>query len=77
MPFIAYLAIMVVSAMLASALAPKPPEPKPGSLADLDVPVADENKALPVVFGTVTIKDPNVVWYGNLRTSKIKSRSGK
>jgi hypothetical protein len=72
-----YIAAVVISVAISYALAPKPPEPKPPALADVGVPVAEENKAIPVVFGTVTIKDPNVVWYGNLRTSKIKTRSGK
>jgi hypothetical protein len=77
MPFLAYLAIMIISSYLAAALAPKPPEPKPGSVTDLGVPTAEEGRAIPVVFGTAWIKDSNVVWYGNLRTTKIVSKSGK
>jgi len=53
-------------------LAPKPQNAKPASLQDFNVPVAEEGKEIPVVFGTVNIKSPNVVWYGDLRLLPIK-----
>ncbi len=59
------------------ALAPKPPQPKPASLSDFDVPTAEEGRPIPVVFGTVTITGPNVIWYGNLRTEAIRKKGGK
>jgi len=34
--------------------------------------VAEEGRPIPVVFGTVTITGANVLWYGNLRSTKIK-----
>jgi hypothetical protein len=72
-----YLAVLVVSALVASALAPKPPAPKPASLEDFDVPRAEEGRPIPVVFGTVTVTGPNVLWYGNLSSEPIRRRGGK
>jgi hypothetical protein len=73
----AYIAILVISAFVSAALAPKPPAPKPASLSDFDVPTAEQGRPIPVVFGTVTITGPNVIWYGNLRTQAIKTKGGK
>lgn len=72
-----YLIILVVSVLVSSALAPKPPEPKPASLADVDAPTAEEGRPIPVVFGTVLIRGANVVWYGDLAAEPIKKKGGK
>jgi len=69
--------IMIVALIVAVALAPKAPTPKPASLDDFDVPVAEEGRPIPVVFGTVTITGANVLWYGDLRSTPIKSKGGK
>jgi len=69
--------IMIVALIVAVALAPKAPTPKPASLEDFDVPVAEEGRPIPVVFGTVTITGANVLWYGDLRSTPIKSKGGK
>ena len=71
------LAVLVVSVLVAQALAPKPPSPKPAGIGDFQVPTATEDKAIPVVFGKVWITGPNVVWYGNLFYEKIKKKGGK
>lgn len=70
-------AIMVVAAVVAASMAPKTPVPKPAALADFDVPQAEEGKPIPKVFGRCWIKDPNVLWYGDLATTPIKQKSGK
>lgn len=67
------LAVLVVSV----ALAPKPPTQPPAALEDFSVPVAEEGRPIPVVFGTVTITGSNVLWYGDLRSTPIKSKGGK
>lgn len=53
-------------------LAPKPP--KDTSAKKIENPVADASKPLPVVFGTMTVKEVNVLWYGDQtrHTSKVK-----
>lgn len=71
------IAIAVVAMFLSAWLAPKPQNPKPGGLGDLKVPTANEGKSIPVLFGTRDISDPNVVWYGDLKTVAVKSKGGK
>lgn len=72
-----YVVAIVIAALVATALAPRPPAPKPSTLADFDLPTAEEGRPIPVVFGTVTVTGANVIWYGNLRTKAIKSKGGK
>lgn len=72
-----YLLALVVTALVSVALAPKPPEPKPASLSDIDAPTAEEGRPIPVVFGTVLIRGANVVWYGDLEAEPIKKKGGK
>ena len=77
MQFLAYIAVLLISAVVAYALAPKPPKPKPASLADFDIPTAEQGRPIPVIFGTVLVTGPNVIWYGDLGTEPIKAKSGK
>lgn len=67
------IAFMVIS----YALTPKPPKPQPAAIQELsDVPVAKEGTPVPVVFGELALKAPNVVWYGNKSVDAIKSDGG-
>lgn len=73
-------AILILASVyaLSVALAPKPPAPQPpAALEDFSIPVAEEGRPIPVVFGTVTITGPNVLWYGDLRAQAIRSKAGK
>jgi hypothetical protein len=72
-----YLVVIVVATLISSALAPKPPEPKPASLSDVDVPTAEEGRPIPVVFGSVLLRGSNVVWYGDLEAEPIRKSGGK
>jgi hypothetical protein len=74
---ITFLIILVVSAVVTQALMPKPEQPKPAELADFDAPTAEEGRPIPVVFGTVRVTGPNVLWYGDLYTKAIKKKGGK
>jgi hypothetical protein len=65
----------VVATLITIALSPKPPKPKPASITDFDVPTAEEDRAIPVLFGRVLVSGPNVVGYGGLSNSKIKQSS--
>lgn len=66
--------MMIVSYALQAAMAPKPQKPTPGKL---DTPTAQEGDSIPVVFGTVVIKQSNIIWYGDARTVAIRSKGGK
>lgn len=72
-----YLAVLIVASFVASALAPKPQQPKPAALEDFDAPTAEEGRAIPVVFGDVWITGPNVIWYGDLGVQPIQGGGGK
>lgn len=69
--------VMIVALILAVVLAPKPPIPKPPSLTDFDVPVAEQGREIPWIFGEGELNGYNVVWYGDLSTSAIKKKGGK
>ncbi len=71
------LVVMLVSALLSYLLQPKPEKPKPASLSDFDIPTAEEGRSIPVIFGRPKIHGANVVWYGDLGTRPIKTKSGK
>lgn len=64
------LAIFIVTTILSSLWAPKPPVPAPGKGA---ANTAQEGLPIPVVFGEVLIRTSNVVWYGDLRIDPIKA----
>ncbi len=69
--------IWIVTTALSYILAPKPEAPKPASLDDFNVPTADPERNIPVVFGTVWVEDPNTVWYGDLLAVPIRAEGGK
>lgn len=70
-----YLIVSIVISLIAYAFAPKPKMPKPPAASAMENPTADAGRPIPVVFGTLTIKGPNFLWYGekNVRTFKVKS----
>lgn len=77
MNFWVQIIILIISAIVSYAMAPKPPKPKPAALEDLDIPVAELGRPIPVIFGTMLITGPNVLWYGDLRTTPITTSGGK
>lgn len=64
---------------LGQLLTPKPKleNAKPAGLGDFQFPTATEERFVPLLWGTVQIAGPNVVWWGNLVqeaiTEKIKT----
>ena len=52
--------------LVSIALRPKQDKPQPKGLSDFEVPTADAARSIPVVFGSVKVTGPNVIWYGNL-----------
>ena len=63
--WIIQLIIAIVMQVVSYALTPRPKQPKPEAARDLEAPVAEAGKPMPVVFGTVTVKGLNVLWYGD------------
>jgi len=56
-------------------LMPKPKGPKPEAARDMDNPTAEAGREIPVVFGTLTVKGLNCLWFGDksIRTYKVKA----
>ena len=76
MPWLS-IAAWVGMSFLSYFLAPKPKDAIAASFDSNDFPVAEDGSEIPVVFGTRDIAGANVVWYGDVRTSPIKSGGGK
>ena len=72
-----YLIVFIVALFVSFAMAPKSTQPAPASLSDFQVTTAEPGRAIPVVFGTRLVSDPNNVWYGDLSYSAVKTESGK
>ena len=68
-------AIAVVA--LTYALAPKPQNTPPVDFDQFNAPTAEEGRVIPVLFGCREITGANVVWYGDLGSTAIKSKGGK
>jgi hypothetical protein len=58
---VASLAISLVQMLTYKA--PEPPVPPPQAISF--IPTAEQGKAIPVVFGTRIVTQPNVVWWGH------------
>jgi hypothetical protein len=69
------IAIALVMMVLSYALRPRPAQPKPATLQDVQAPIAETGVPIPWVFGTVKVTGPNVLWYGDLSTTPIKKSS--
>lgn len=59
----------IAAFFIVRALTPKPEIPQPKGITDFDLPTAEADRCLPVVFGSVKISGPNVIWYGGLSSS--------
>jgi hypothetical protein len=74
-----FLFMVVLTAILtvvAELIRPKPKieNARPAHLGDFSFPTATEGRVVPLVWGTVRIDGPNVVWYGNLENEPIKKK---
>lgn len=63
--FIVQIIVSIVLALLSYFFPSKPKTPKPASATEMENPTADAGRPIPVVFGTITIKGPNFLWYGD------------
>lgn len=69
--------MLVVSFAISYITRPKPAVPKPASLEEFDLPTAEEGTPQCVIFGDCWTGDWQVLSYGNLRTTPIRTKSGK
>jgi hypothetical protein len=75
MAFFVLLAIVVALLVISYAIMPKPKQPKPGAVQDLDNPTAEAGREIPVIFGTITVKGLNVLDYSekSINSYQVKS----
>ena len=76
MSFFITLLIYAVLFVLSDLLAPKPEleNAKPAGLGDFQFPTATEQRKVPLLWGTVKLSGPNVVWWGDLLQDPIIER---
>lgn len=78
MPLFAWaLIFLVVSTALTMVLTPKPVAPQASALGDFDFPQIDEGTPEMVMFGDGWTDGWMVLWFGNLRSTKVKSKGKK
>lgn len=65
--------------VIGELMRPKPDSEaaRPANIGDFQFPTAEEGRVIPLLWGTVRIKGPNVLWYGDLGqiaiTQKVKT----
>jgi Putative phage tail protein len=72
-PFFITLLIWSALFIVGALIRPKPDieNAKPKGLGDFNFPTATEGRAVPLIWGRVKLKAPNVTWYGGLRAEPI------
>lgn len=71
------LIVAIVLIIISVLLTPRPrhSDPAASQLSDKDFPISTEQTPIPVVFGECILRQPNVVWWGDVKTRPI-SRGG-
>jgi hypothetical protein len=74
--FFGTLLVFVITVVLSELLRPKPQieDQRPAGLGDFQVPTTTEGRKVPLIWGRVRHKGPNVVWYGDLLQEAITER---
>lgn len=70
--FILYAAVLIAYILLAPK--PKLEDARPAGLGDFHFPTATEGRVVPLIWGTVMVDGPNVIWYGDLYQEAIKEK---
>lgn len=69
--------LLIASYAIQVLITPKTDPVKPSSLEDFDFPQFEEGTPQSVIFGDCWTEDQFILWYGNMRTSAIKSSGNK
>ena len=76
MAWFVQLLIGLVLNIVAYLIMPKPKQPKPEAAKDLENPVAEAGRPIPVVSGSITVKGLNVLWFGENQTVNRTIKEG-
>jgi len=70
------LVVAVISTVLSELLKPPPDiqNAKPAGQGDFKLPTAQENRPIPLIWGRVKQSGPNVTWWGDIKTIKIREK---
>ena len=73
-----WIALLVGLALniIAYLIMPKPKQPKPPAAKDLEDPTAESGRPMPAVFGTITVKGSNIVWFGEKSLHEYEKKEG-
>jgi len=76
--FVVQLIIAIALAVISYLITPKPKGPQSAASKDLESPTAEADKPIPKFWGTMIIKGPNLLWYGekSMREYEIKTGGG-
>jgi hypothetical protein len=69
--------IALVLMIIGYFLMPKPKAATPDAVQQLEAPTADAGIPWAVMFGDMTLKSPNFLWYGDIRNVRKKKKSKK
>lgn len=75
MNFVIQIIVALVMMVASYLLTPKPKTSSSSDANTMDDPTASAGSPIKVVFGTVTIKDPNTLWYGDKTTHTFKTKA--
>lgn len=73
--FLAALAVAFIVQVVAYVLTPKPKGPKPDAVQQMENPTAESGRPLPVPFGTIWMKEVNILWFGDKSTKNYKVKA--
>lgn len=65
---------LIITAIAARMMSPDGVKAK--KLDDFTFPTVDQDRSIPVVFGDVLVEGPNVTWFGDFKSKKIKEGGG-
>ena len=71
-----YAFVMMIIGTVLSMIMTKKQKPSNATISETDVPTAELGKDICVVFGTILVKDSNVIDYFDPQTSEIKTDGG-
>lgn len=76
MAFWITLFLYVGAFLVTELLRPKPDieNARPAGLGDFNVPTAEEGRVVPLIWGTVKLSGPNVVWFGDVQSEAVTEK---
>lgn len=77
MPLFAWALVLMVASYAIQSFLIKRQSARPTALEEIDFPQAEEGTSHAVFFGDNWTAGYQVLWYGNMRTRKIKSGGKK